>query len=188
MSDAIEIVDEKRDPITLDEMRKLMSWSWGEKGLLIADLWDAFNGRYWQGRLVPVPIWFPAASPYGLWTGQYTGGPDCTSHHIQLVRGLSSQETANTLLHEMIHQYLHESGQSASHNAWPWCNEIMRLTKLIWGREIYASPSQPRKVNGKSQRIQKQGPNGEASIPRKHIASWPHSIGLHAPMGKGPGK
>lgn len=177
----IAIVNEWRRPLDMNELRNLMEQSWGERGLWLAGKWGSFNEKYWQGKLVPLPIWLPSAPPYGRWFGLYSGGPGRTSHHIQIKRGLDNQSMLGVLLHEMTHQYLYESGQESQHNSEPWCDEIMRLTKLIWGRDIWASPSQPRKVDGKSVRVQKTGPNGEESLPLKLISTWPDSLRLSVP-------
>jgi hypothetical protein len=43
-----------------------------------------------------------------------------------------------TLLHEMVHQFLNETGDNIRHAGAPWCREIMRLTKQITGKEVWA--------------------------------------------------
>ena len=50
----------------------------------------------------------------------------------------------STLLHEMLHQYLHERGEESKHNGEPWRREIMRITWLITGKEIWAGASSVR--------------------------------------------
>lgn len=183
MAGDIQIIDSERQSLDFANLRRLMGWSWGDAGEWIADLWQEFNQRHWQGTLDPTPIWFPSASPYGRWIGQFTGNMQRQSHHIQLVRRLDRQERADVLLHEMIHQNLFESKQCTDHNAVPWCSEIMRLSREIWGVELWAAPSNPRKLEGASVRIQKSCPdNGKKSIPRSSIARWPHSVGLHVPV------
>lgn len=182
MQNDIEIIDASRSPLTFPEMRKMMSWSWGDRGVWAADLWRKFNEAYWGGQLEPVPIWFPQASPYGHWVGLCSGNRQGQTQHIQLLRGKPDDFLAHVLLHEMIHQYLFETGQNPAHNAQPWCEEVMRLTKQIWGKDIWVSPSVPRKVDGKSQRIQKRSPARQESIPLKEISGWPHSLNLTLPM------
>lgn len=143
--------------------------------MTIASLWQAFNQKHWAGQLDPTPIWFPATSPYGRWAGCCTGTVSGQTHHIQILRNLDLQKKADVLLHEMIHQYLIESKKNPNHNAVPWCSEIMRLAKEIWDKVIWASPSSPRRGQG---RVQKESPDGEPSIPRQAIASFPHSLEL----------
>ena len=179
----IDLIDSSRPTLTFEQMRQVMGWSWGEDGEWVADLWRAYNDRHWEGALDPVPIWFPRATPYGRWLGLCTGNSHHQTQHIQLKHGCSLQEWADILIHEMVHQALLETRRNPNHNARPWCDEIMRLSKEIWGQDIWAAPSLPRKVDGKSQRIQKRSPDGEESISRKAIASWPHSLGLHVEIG-----
>ncbi len=160
----------------------MMAWSWGELGVATADLWHQFNRDYWQGELHPCPIWFPSASPYGNWIGLYSANPDGQSLHIQITQNQTGSlaSVGDILLHEMIHQYLAETRQDTQHNAVPWCSEIMRLSREIWGQEIWASPALPRKnlKTGKSIRVQALGPDGQTSLTRKEIAGWPQSLKL----------
>lgn len=179
MKKDIELIDARRDPITHAEMIKLMGWSWGADGVLLARLWQGLNQKHFQNMLTPLPIWLPATLPYGGAIGLFSANYQGESLHIQVKRGLSLQEKADIIFHEMIHQSLSESQQDPSHNALPWCGEIMRLASEIWGVSVWASPSVPRKVNGQSKRIQKPCPMGRESIPRTAIASFPHSLGLN---------
>ena len=180
--DDVDVIDAARFPLSVSQMRQMMGWSFGEEGVCIADLWWAFNERFWGGRLVPCPLFFPRATSWGRWIGLYTRNHDYQTLHIQLKFALSFEDKADVLLHEMVHQYLGESQQNTAHNADPWCQEIIRLTSEIWGQRIHASPANPRKVKGRSVRIQKPAADGTPSISRRDIASWPHSLGLHVPL------
>lgn len=179
MKKDIEIIDAKRDPITREEMLRLMGWSWGVEGVQLAKLWQGLNEKHFDDRLIPLPIWFPSTFPYGCAIGLFSANFDGESLHIQIKRGMEIGQKANVLLHEMIHQSLSESGQDPSHNGTPWCEEIMRLAKEIWDVSIWASPCSPRKIGGKSQRIQKESSGGDESISRKAIATFPDSLGLN---------
>lgn len=181
MNNDINVMDAAREPITIDQLRLMMGWSWGDLGTATADYWQQMNQDFWGGVLQPCPIWFPAAVPYGRWIGLFTCNHQAESLHIQVAFNQTDSlaGVVNVLLHEMVHQHLSESGQDTSHNADPWCTEIMRLTREIWGQEIWASPAVPRKdAKGKSRRIQLPSPQGEPSISRKDIAGWPLSLGL----------
>jgi hypothetical protein len=75
----------------------------------------------------------------------------------------------------MLHQYLFEHGEDPAHMGGPWRREIMRLTKLITGRAIWAGPSQVVRQNGKATRINTPHPQTkETSLPQAIIARWPH--------------
>src|SRR5262245_53145484 len=56
---------------TFDEMRRALVVGWGEKGARVAECWLEFNTRYFEGRLLPLPIFLTPATPYGkrlAWT------------------------------------------------------------------------------------------------------------------------
>ena len=182
MKNDIDLVDAKRNPINHAEMIKLMGWSWGNEGIVAARIWQGLNEKHFNNTLTPLPIWFPATLPWGSAIGLFAANLQGESLHIQIKRGLSLQHKADVIFHEMIHQSLSESDQDTSHNALPWCDEIMRLATEIWNVSIWASPSVPRKVDGKSKRIQKHCPIGKESIPRTAIAGFPDSLNLHIPI------
>jgi hypothetical protein len=90
----------------------------------------------------------------------------------------------NTLLHEMVHQLLFERREHAAHDGEPWRREIMRLTKLITGKDIWAGRSLTARQNGKVVRMNKPHPqSGMPSLPQAAIARWPHD-GLDINFGK----
>lgn len=179
---SIEILKFDRVPISREQMACLLRWTYGKEGLEFARLWCSFNDQLFGGKLSPVPIYQPTASPWGHWIGLYSGNDRNESLSIQIVRGKTREQKIAILLHEMVHQRLHETGDNPDHNSPAWCREIMRLTREIWATEIWASPSVPRKVNGVSSRIQKPAPDGRLSLTRKEIAGWPLSLGLFVPL------
>jgi len=180
--DDIELLDDDREPITVPQLRQMMGWTFGRDGEQLADLWAALNDQLWGGLLEPTPIWLPRVTTYGRWVGKYTGNLEHRTLSIQVKWQLGEQGRADVLLHEMVHQRLHERRECTKHNAWPWCREIVRLTRELWGRDIWASPAVPRRVAGHSTRVQVAGPGGLQSISRQAIATWPQSIGLCVPI------
>jgi len=83
----------------------------------------------------------------------------------------------------MLHQYLFERGEDTAHLGEPWRREIMRLTKLISGKTIWAGPSRVVRQNGKAVRINAPHPETkEPSLPQAVIARWPHD-GLNIDLG-----
>lgn len=173
-----EIIDQRREPITLHEFRKLMEWTYSDRGVALANAWEWMNNECFYGMLKPCPILLPSSPPFGHWIGLCTGNKEGETVHIQIKRDLPISSHFDVLLHECLHAYLRETKQSTDHNANPWCDEIMRLTRQIWGIEIHASPDSPRRVNGVSKRVQKPSATGHPSITRTQIARWPHSIDL----------
>ena len=178
---SLEVKGITRPEILFSDMHKMLYFSFGERGASIANTWQRFNETYWQGQLNPTPIFLPTATPYGHWVGACTHR-DKQVINIQLKYGLSDQQLANTLLHEMAHQSLVERGLNAKHNANPWCEEIMRISRDYFDVEFWAAPALPRKVNEKSVRLQKQSDTGQKSISRRDITWWPTSVGINAPV------
>jgi hypothetical protein len=123
--------------------------------------------------------------PYGTKVGWTCCLREVT--HIALARpreGTLLVADRGVLLHEMLHQFLHEQGEDVRHAGEPWRREIMRLTLAITGQDIWAGASTVRKVKGKdgtrrSVRGNRPHPETEApSLSQRAIARWPHSIGL----------
>jgi hypothetical protein len=180
--DDVQVIEGERHPLTVEQLRQMMGWAYGADGEQLADLWQALNVRLWEGRLDPVPMWLPTCTDWGRWIGLYTHNGMGRSLSIQVKWQLSPRDRAGVLLHEMVHQALAEAGQCTAHNAVPWCQQIMRITQELWGVPIWASPALPRRVAGKSTRVQAVSPDGRQSISRKCMAAWPHSLALHVPV------
>src|SRR5262249_47468030 len=131
-----------------------------------------------DGALKPVPLVISNTLPFGRLIGRCSYDPDASGRTITL--NVPAQHNVlvadnGTLLHEMLHQYLHERGENAKHAGEPWRREIMRLTKAITGREIWAGRSKTVRSNGSIIRMNAPHPEtGEPSLPQKVIAHWPH--------------
>jgi hypothetical protein len=88
----------------------------------------------------------------------------------------------------MVHQALFERGEDAGHDSEGWRREIMRLTKIIKGRDIWAGRSMTKRVEGADGklstvvRINEPRSDGRASLPQAKIARWPHD-GLGIDLG-----
>src|SRR5262249_16223695 len=132
---------------TLKDMRRTLEVGWGEQGVRVGDCWVAFNRLYFAGRLLPLPIFLTPVSPYGKSIGWTCSGGAVT--HIALTAPRVGQllvADKNTLLHEMVHQLLHESKEDYKHAGEPWCRAIMRLTKEITGKSVWAGEYTVRKI------------------------------------------
>jgi hypothetical protein len=78
-----------------------------------------------------------------------------------------------------MHQYLFEHGEVAAHAGEPWRREIMRLTKVITGKEIWAGASKSMRQNGSFVRRNVPRDDGTPSLPQRVIARWSHDgIGI----------
>jgi hypothetical protein len=63
----------------------------------------------------------------------------------------------NTLVHEMVHQFLFERGEDGTHSSAGWRREIMRLTKNHWQRGL-GGPLEDRPP-GQAHRQDQRGPS-----------------------------
>lgn len=179
-------VDYERPTITFKQAQQIASCAFGKKGEAITAIWNAYNHEYFRGKLKPVPIIFVPTSPYGHWIGLSVGTKNKKSALIYLKSGESWDDTRSVLLHEMIHQCLVERGANPKHESQDWCDEIMRISRNYFGCEFWAgryTVGKERTEDGRrvSRKMNKAGPDGEASIPMKDIVSWPFSLGITPP-------
>jgi hypothetical protein len=169
---------------TLRDMERFATEAWGPLGAKTVERWVEFNRFYFGSRLRPVPVVITHAQPFGRrmafcsYTGAGRSGRTITLN-VPKDHGLLLADN-NTLLHEMIHQMLFERGEPAGHDSEGWRREIMRLTKLITGKEIWAGRSMTKRVKGddgklsKVVRINEPHEDGRASLGQAEIAHWPH--------------
>jgi hypothetical protein len=166
-------------------MRRTLVVGWGDRGRRTAECWREFNRLYFDNRLLPLPVFFTPATPYGRMVGWTCCGQAVT--HIALCaprEGRFLVACRGCLLHEMIHQHLHEQGLDPKHNGEPWRLEIMRLHKEITGKSIWAGAYTVAKVKGAdgaraSVRTNMAEPGtGRVSLCQKDIARWPMSVGV----------
>jgi hypothetical protein len=164
-------------------MQRFAFEAWGELGTNAVLRWSEFNDRFFGGALRPIPLVISNTQPFGHLVGFCNDGGDRnTGRTITLNvphdhRRLLADNC--TLLHEMIHQYLHECGEDAKHKGDGWRREIMRLNKLITGNDIWAGEYTTARVDvgeatKRVKRINKPHPNGQKSLNQMQIARWPH--------------
>jgi hypothetical protein len=174
-----------RPPYTREEMRHALVVGWGALGGRVADAWGEYNALYFGGRLAPLPIFLTPVSPYGHWVGLTCISKSVT--HIALTAprdGTRLVADRDTLLHEMVHQYLFEAGVCPHHAGGPWRWEIMRLHKQITGQDIWAGKyTVAKRVTDHSDRVsvRTNAPHprtGQASLGQQQIARWPHGTDI----------
>jgi hypothetical protein len=161
-------------------MSRFAGEAWGQLGADIVCKWCEFNQTYFDNALRPVPLVITNTQPYGKRLAFCSYNPEATGrtitlnvpkHHHWLLAD------NNTLLHEMVHQFLFERSERAGHDGAPWRREIMRLTKQISGKDIWAGPSKTVRRDGAVIRMNIPHPQtGEPSLPQKVIARWPHDV------------
>jgi len=164
-------------------MERFASEAWGDLGRNVVNKWVEFNETYFAGELRPIPLMITPTLPYGRRVADCSG---CAGHGRLIRVNLPKDHNVlvadyNTLLHEMIHQFLLERGESPKHESEGWRREIMRLNKMIIGKEIWAGRSKTvRKkdpADSKSSyvvRINEPAPDGRPSLSQRQISRWPH--------------
>jgi len=173
-------------PFTVEDMHRFAGEAWGPLGINVVKRWCEFNTAYFDGALHPVPLVITNTQPFGKRLAFCSYNPNTTGRTITL--NVPKQHNSlladnATLLHEMVHQFLFERGEYASHDGQPWRREIMRLTKQITGRELWAGRSTTVRQDKRVVRINALHPKTkELSLPQALIARWPHD-GLGITLG-----
>ena len=175
---------------TLRDMERFATEAWGPFGTGVVAKWAEFNERYFGGKLKPVPLVMTNAQPFGkrLAFCSYNPGTKGRTITLNVPKDHTELLADNcTLLHEMVHQYLFEKGEDAAHAGDGWRREIMRLNKLIAGKEIWAGPSKTRRDPDDMKRVirlnEPHPTTGRPSLGQKQIARWPHN-GAGIKLGK----
>jgi hypothetical protein len=138
----------------------------GEAGETLVLLWRQFNGAFFFNSLRPVPLILVPGSLLTSSAGQSSFGTDGTTQYIYLPRGRPPAALRGALLHEMVHQRLNEAGKNPRHDGEPWCEEIVRISRLL-GRKVAA---------GRTAAL-----TGRPPLAPEEIAGWPNAIGLRTP-------
>jgi hypothetical protein len=159
-------------------MHRFAGEAWGPLGINVVERWCEFNVTYFGGALRPVPLVITNTLPFGSRIAFCSYNPNTTGRTITLnvpEQHKSLLADNNTLLHEMVHQFLFERGEDPAHLSKGWRREIMRLTKQITGTEIWAGPSVVRRIDKKPTRLNAPNPEtGQQSLTQAVIARWPH--------------
>jgi len=167
--------------VTFEDAELIADRCFGSLGRQTVALWNRYNRDYFDGALEPTPVLYVPASPWGAWVGCFIR--DRNVYLMYPGKKRSWGYVRGVLLHEMVHQFLHQSGKSTAHASEDWCREIMRLSKMF-GKNIWAGKYTVRKVRGKSQRINLPNPDENSAAPelnQKQISQWPNSIGIEPP-------
>jgi hypothetical protein len=138
--------------LTFDDMLRFATEAWGALGTNTVHMWAAYNERYFDGALHPVPLVITNTLPFGNRLGFCSHDPDASGRTIRLnVPAVHQSLLADNsvLLHEMIHQFLFERGELPGHDSAGWRREIMRLHQLLTGEEIWAGASKLVRRDGK---------------------------------------
>lgn len=163
---------------SVEDMRRFAGEAWGELGVNVVEQWCRFNASYFGSVLRPVPLVITHAQPFGKRLAYCSYNPGTGGRTITLNVPKDHDKLLadnNTLLHEMVHQFLFERGEDAAHLGSGWRREIMRLTKQITGKDVWAGRSMTARCDKRVVRINAPHPETkEPSLPQAIIARWPH--------------
>jgi hypothetical protein len=167
---------------TFDDMLRFATEAWGPLGTATVHKWKQFNLCYFKGVLRPVPLVITNTQPFGNRLAFCSYNPDSSGRTITVNVPKDHKwllADNDTLLHEMIHQYLFERGQNPKHASEGWRREIMRLHELITGKQIWAGRSTTKRIDGSVVRINEANADGALSLTQDVIARWPRSVGIN---------
>jgi hypothetical protein len=173
--------DIERPQVTRTQVRNFMRTGWGSLGEQTHDAFELFNAAFFSEKIKPTPITLVSATPYGHWVGLTHCRPKGAGL-IELQYNAVKQSMGKcVLLHEMIHAFLSQKGLSPAHAKKPWCQEIVRISKLL-GHPIWAAPGRVGKVKidgeWKSKRFSGDPcpETGKQSLTQTEISQWPNSV------------
>ena len=167
------------------EYRKAQRVLFGEAGEWAADRFDELNDAYFDSLLRTAGVVW-GLTPHGGRLGHTHESGRITLHPALLDPKadawrnepfLGERYAEDVLLHEMIHVKLHADGRDipgsdgSSHNTEPWCEEVVRLARLLGLGEVQAAPVRPRRIDGVVRRQPLDG-----YLTRAEIATFPHAL------------
>jgi len=148
---------------TFVELKEAGKKQFGELGGWTFDEWKKLNRRFFNGENIVGPILW-GVTPENRSMGYYSRTENLIYLHKTLVRpkypkftlkldisDLNRKLASDVLLHEMIHQKIHQTGGwvgDASHNNERFVGEVNRIAKLL-GLNINAKVIELKTVEGK---------------------------------------
>ncbi len=183
------------DKFTL--LRQASELSHPRYGAWLFDTWEGHNQAYFAGKLEVIPIIW-GLTPHGHTLGYFSPTIPRITLHESLVspqgdawgirRILGERFASDVLLHEMIHQSIHQRlghdgcgerkpGWCTSHNNPHWVAEVNRIAPLL-GLRANA-------VVIRQARVKEPGAPGKGKVTwytpdgymtRDELSHWPHSV------------
>ena len=176
------------DEMDFATVRLVARSAFGEPGAHLADLWREYNDTFFGSALRPILITRSRVFAFGHCIGQTHYGDDYIDRRlvIKSLKAAVCPKQREVLIHEMLHQALFERRVSPRHAGQEWCDEIMRLTRLLGGK-IWAGKYTVLREGKLTRRGNKPPPPNFTGrcLTQLEIAGWPHSIGICPPEIKG---
>jgi len=175
-----------KHPERWEEMRVASEALWPGVGSWAYDVWADHNDRYFDNALEPAAIVW-GLTPHGHALGSCSHSqPTRITMHTSLLQPsgdawkighkLGRAFASDVLLHEMIHQVIHErgdgrawSGDKSSHNNEFWVAEVNRIAPKL-GLPANAGVCKQRRTESGRRVVPPDG-----CMSRAALSSWPHS-------------
>jgi hypothetical protein len=149
---------------TFADLKKTGKKLFGDFGAWAFDEWNTLNEMFFNGKnMVGEIIW--GSTPNDRSLGYYSATENLICLHKTLMRPtyptndlkwkfrhFNKKKAGDVLLHEMIHQSVHQTGGwvgETSHNNLRFVEEVNRIAKLL-GMDVKARVIKPRTVQGKT--------------------------------------
>ena len=173
---------------TFEEYKMNAVKAFGNFGAWIFDEWKKLNDTFFFGEnIVGEIIW--GSTPQDRSLGYYSPDKNLIVLHKTLMRPiyptsnlkwrlrhLNKRKVSDVLLHEMIHQRVHQTGGWAgdnSHNNDQFVNEVNRIAKLL-SLDIKAKVIQRKAIHGKATPRVEPG-----CLNHKELSNFPYSSRAH---------
>ena len=170
--------------VTFDDLKKEAIKKFGQAGAWAYDQWENLNETFFYGKNKAGPIvWGSSVQEERL--GCYSTAenliylprnllrPICpTSYTKWGVKHFNERIASDVLLHEMIHQRIHQTGGwtgETSHNNERFVAEVNRISKLL-GLDVKAGVIKKKIEQGKATRDVEPG-----SLTLREISDFPYS-------------
>jgi hypothetical protein len=169
---------------TFTELKLKAIKAFGNLGAWVFDEWKQLNDAFFHGKnKVGDIIW--GTTPQDRSLGYYSPNENLIVLHKTLMRpiyptthfkwepcDLNKRKVSDVLLHEMIHQKVHQRGGwegENSHNNLQFVNEVNRIAKHL-GLDIKAKVIQKQTVHGKTTPFFKSG-----CLNMEELSNFPYS-------------
>ena len=157
---------------TFLQLRNASKMIFGDYGEFLYNEWDAHNKKYFREQL-KVPAIQCGLTPHGRTLGYYMPEYNVITIHWSLMParkhfskttnprpwGLKpkKQVASDVMLHEMIHQLLHQTGKYAvgddAHFCKAWIDEVARLAPMLGFANYHFSMFKRTKVRGSRKNV-----------------------------------
>jgi hypothetical protein len=159
---------------------------WGEAGAFAHDCYARNRGLYPElPDELPIVIGIAAYGHcVGLTRAVWPGGPRISLASQRFAEGRNLVE--DTMIHEMLHAWLHITGQDIGHDSAGWYTAVNRLSAAVLGRELNAVRGAQRKSVrvpnprwrpiGTEPRTVVRKVRVQVEVPHRDVAGWPYAL------------